>query len=463
MLAPRVSLVQSPVFMEANAQTPDEQQSLLSRMLKNVAWLIGGKGFGAVCSLIYLAILTRSLGLKDFGHFALIFGTAQALIAIAGFQTWRTVVRFGVQHIHDEDWAGFGRLSMMAFILDVVGAVIGCAIAYVVFYHFAAELDLNPRLIDTAFWFNVAALWALVSAPTGIVRALDRFDVAVYVEAIVPAARLIAAAIIALTGPSLVRFLIAWAVIDLIEAAVYWIVARKLSPQAIRLKYLGSAFQARFENPGVVRFFGITYLSATLESIFKHGPLLAVGYFVGTSAAGIYRLAHQLAQGLSKLSGLLSRAAYAEISRARVASAVQEFRKLAWQTTRLAGVGGALVVIFVSAVGGHILALLGGEEFRLGYTILIPLTIVSSIELASVAFEPVLHSTGRARLSLFARFVTVVTAAIALVLLVQDYQEQGVAWGLVIGAAVGYLAMGLLAYVTLRKIDTGEATPREAG
>ena len=86
---------------------------------------------------------------------------------------------------------------MMAFILDVIGAVFGCVIAYVAFYHFAAELDLNPRFIDTAFWFNVAALWALVSAPTGIVRALDRFDVAVYVEALVPAGRLIAAAVIA--------------------------------------------------------------------------------------------------------------------------------------------------------------------------------------------------------------------------------------------------------------------------
>lgn len=441
--------------MQDNAQATREPRSLMSRMLTNVAWLVGGKGFGAICSLIYLAILTRSLGLKDFGHFSLIFGTAQALIAIAGFQTWRTVVRFGVHHIHDQDWDGFGRLSMMAFILDVVGALFGCAIGFVVFYHFAAELNLNPRLIDTAFWFNVAALWALVSTPTGIVRALDRFDIAVYVEAVVPAARLIAAAVIALTGPSLVRFLIAWAIIDLIEAAIYWIVARRLCPQSIRLKFLGSAFQARNENPGLIRFFGITYLSATLEAVFRHGPLLAVGYFVGTSAAGIYRLAHQLAQGLSKLSSLLSRAAYAEIARARVASAAQEFRRLAWQTTRLAGVGGAMVVIFVSAVGGHILALLGGEEFRMGYTILIPLTVVSSIELASVAFEPVLHSTGRARLSLLARFCTVLTAGIALVILVQHYQEQGVAWALVIGAAVGYVVMGLMAYLTLKR-DLGK-------
>ncbi|MBA4764187.1 lipopolysaccharide biosynthesis protein [Qipengyuania huizhouensis] len=448
--------------MEETAAHQGASRPLLARMLTNVAWLIGGKGFGAVCSLIYLAILTRSLGLKDFGHFALIFGTSQALIAIVGFQSWQTVVRFGVQHIHSQDWAGFGRLSMMAFILDVIGAVFGCVIAYVAFYHFAAELDLNPRFIDTAFWFNVAALWALVSAPTGIVRALDRFDVAVYVEALVPAGRLIAAAVIAFTGPSVLLFLVAWAVIDLLEAAVYWIVARRLSPKAIRLKYLPQAFQARHENPGLVRFFGITYLSATLEAIFKHGPLLAVGYLVGTSAAGVYRLAHQLAQGLAKLSSLLSRAAYAQIARASVSSAAQEFRALASQTTRLAAIGGAMVVVMVAAVGGHLLALLGGEEFRNGYTILLPLVIVSSIELAGVAFEPVLHATGRARMSLVARFVTVATAAIAILFLAQHYAEQGIAWSLVIGALVGYFVMGMMAIVTLRtvvaNIPEGEKT-----
>ena len=30
-----------------------------------------------------------------------------------------------------------------------------------------------------AFWFCCAMLWSLVSAPTGIVRTLDRFDMAV--------------------------------------------------------------------------------------------------------------------------------------------------------------------------------------------------------------------------------------------------------------------------------------------
>src|SRR5690349_11556532 len=59
-------------------------KSPIARIFANTAWLLGGKGFGALCGLAYLAILTRSLGLKGFGHFALILGTAQALIAIAG-------------------------------------------------------------------------------------------------------------------------------------------------------------------------------------------------------------------------------------------------------------------------------------------------------------------------------------------------------------------------------------------
>lgn len=442
--------------MPAKGPTSSAPKSLLSRMLTNVAWLAGGKGFGAICSLVYLAILTRSLGLKDFGHFSLIFGTSQALIALVGFQTWQVVVRFGVKHVHDKDWDGFGRLSLMAGIVDVVGAIVGCGIAWVVFYRFAEELSINPALVDIAFWFNVAALWSLNSAATGIVRALDRFDLAVYIEAIVPVGRLVAAIAIWLTGPSLARFLIAWAAIDLLEALLYWIVARRVCPQAIRLAHLRDAFVARHENPGLIRFFGVTYASTLLDALFRHGPLLAVGYFVGTSAAGVYRLANQLAQGLAKLSSLLSRAAYAEIARARVAAGAAEFRRLVAQTSKYAGLAGVILIVLVVALGGQILALLGGEEFRSGYHVMIPLTVAACFELAGVAFEPVLHSTGRARLSLFARFCAVIAAGVTLFALIRPMEGEGAAWSVAVGGAVGYVVMGIMARRTLRMIDRHE-------
>ena len=425
-------------------------------MLANLGWLIGGKGFGAVCSLAYLAILTRTLGLKDFGHFSLIFGTSQALIAVAGFQTWRVVVRFGAEHVHRRNWDAFGRLAMLAGVLDVCGALIGCAIAYLAFFQFAGVLGLNPELIDLAFWFNVASLWALVSAPTGIVRALNRFDVAVYVEAVVPLGRLLAALAIWLTEPSLTRFLIAWAAIDIFEAIIYWIMARRLCPQSIRLSHVGDFAGALRDNPGVIRFFFITFCSATLEAAYRNGPLLAVGYLVGTRAAGLYRLAQQLAQGLAKLSTLLARAAYAEIARARVASALGEFRKLIRQTSLLAGAGSAIVVLIVLVAGGFLLELLGGEQFAAGKPILIALVVGASFELASVAFEPMLDSTGRAKLSLTSRAFAVIATAIGIVLFSPIGGAEGVAWGVALGGAVHYAAMGGMAWLVLRSLVRAE-------
>lgn len=426
--------------------------SLLRRLFANTAWLIGGKGFGAVCSLVYLAILTRSLGVKEFGHFSLIFGTSQALIALAGFQSWRVVVRYGVSHVERRDWAAFGRLGMLAGTIDACGALVGCLIAYIAIYQFGDALELNPQLIDLAFWFNVAALWALVSAPTGIVRALDRFDLAVYVEALVPLGRLAAALGIWLTGPSLTRFLIAWALIDLVEAAIYWVVAKRLSPAAVRLKRLGEWRQALQDNPGVIRFFFVTHAGSSVTAAMRQGPLLAVGYFVGTSAAGLYRLAHQLAQGLSKLSTLLMRAAYAEITRAHASAGASEFRKLAVQTTKLAGLASAAVVALAVLVGEPLIALLGGEEFRDGYIILVPLTVASCFELAAVAFEPVLHARDEARAALIARLVGLAAMTAAILLVAQSDSAAAIAWCVAIGGGVAYALLGAMTIKALRTI-----------
>lgn len=427
--------------------------SLLGRMLANTAWLLGGKGFGALCSLAYLAILARSLGLKDFGHFSLIFASAQALIAFVGFETWRTVVRYGAAHVHAKDWGAFGRLAMLAGLLDLVGALLGLGIAWLIYFVFADVLDLNAALRDDAFLFTCAMVFALVSAPTGIVRALDRFDVAVYVEAVVPLGRLIAAVVIWLTGPSLFRFLFAWAVIDLIEALLYWLVARRLCPQAIRLGNLRDWRRATQDNPGIGRFFLITWGSAALDAVFKQGPLLAVGYLVSTSAAGLFRLAAQLSQGLGKLSTLLMRAAYAEINRARVAAAPAEFRKLVVNTSALAAGGGALVLLLAVLFGRFLLELIGGPEFGPAYVVLIPLTVAACFELASVAFEPVLHSTGRARHALLARLAGLAAMVTGAAFLIGSQAAGQIALAVAVGAAVTYLVLGLMAWSTLRKLE----------
>ena len=237
----------------------------------------------------------------------------------------------------------------------------------------------------------------------------------------------------------------------MLEAALSWLMARRLCPQAVRLSNLSSWRRAVKENPGVTRFFLITYAGATLDAVARNGPLLVVGGWIGTRAAGLYRLAAQLSQALSKLSTLLTRSVYAEVARVRVSSEAGEFRKLALQTSLIAGLGGLVVVTFALLVGKYLLALIGGDDFESGAAILVPLVLAASFDLASVAFEPVLHSTGRARLSLLARVLAVIALGVGLYVLIPT-GPSGAAWAVACSAGVAYLAMGTMAWHTLQTV-----------
>jgi O-antigen/teichoic acid export membrane protein len=424
--------------MTAEPPQPVPTGGILRNILGNLGWLIGGKGFGAVCSIIYLAILARSLGLRDFGHFSLIFGTGQALVAIAGFQIWQTVVRFGAAPLHAGDHQTFGRLSILCGVIDAVGALSGCIIAALIYYGFADALGINPDFVHLAFAFNCAMLWARTTAASGVLRVLDRFDIAAFVEAIVPLGRLLAALAIWAVGPSVGAFLAAWALIDLIAAAVYWVAAWRLAPEAFRRGNLGHVRATIRAHPGLLRFVGITYLSSTLDAVFKQGPLLAVGYFLSTSAAGLYRLADQLAQGLGKLAALLGRAIYSEIARAHVAISAHDFRRLVAQITAIATLGGTIISLVAIFGGRQLLHLVGGEAFTDGHAILVPLAIGSSLELTAIAYEPVLHSAGRAALSLVSRGCAIIAGALAAVALI-EYGSPGIGWSVAIGYLSGFV------------------------
>lgn len=445
-------MTDEPPQAQAAAKSP------LNRILVNVAWLMGGKGFAALCSVIYLALLARSLGLKGFGHFSLIVGTGQALTAIAGFQTWRVVVRYGVEYAHRQEWDKFGRLVGICAIMDVVGAVGTCVLAAVLIYGFGEALDLNPAYVDVAFWYCVASAWAINSAMTGVLRTLDRFDSIAYLETVPLFGRLVAAVIVWWFHPSVVGFVAGWALSSLIGAVLFWTEARRLAPQAFNWSNMRQWRLGLRENEGIWKFLWVTYSGSTIDAATKQGPLLAVGAIVGTRSAGLYRLSSQLAQSLSKVSTTLTRAVYPEVARAKVTSDFSEFRKLATKLSLMAGAAGVVVVLIALLLGKQLLSMIGGHDFAKGAATLVPLAMAASFDLASIAFEPVLHSTGNARLSLWARVIAVVVLGIGLVVLTPT-GPSGAAWAVMISGLVSYAAMGVMAWLVLRRGAAGTKEP----
>lgn len=422
----------------------------LVQIVKNASWLLGGKGFGAVSSLLYLAILSRTLGVKDFGHFALIFGFSQAICAIASFQTWQIIVRYGSIQIAKDDWNAFARLAVAGGLIDAAGALAGSLLAIFVVVGFGEALELNPEYSGMALAFICAMLWARVSAPYGIIRALDRFELTVFVGAITPAGRLLAALLIWLTGPSVGRFLLAWALIEFITAAAIWITAWRLRPDLMKLARLAEWRQAISDNPGIVKFTGITYCNTSLQAVVHQGPLLAVGFLFGTSAAGVYRIADQLAKGLSKLALLISDAVYPEVNRHHHQAEAREFSKVIARVTASVVVIAVVVSVLAMFLGDDLLTLIAGAAFASGAVILVPLVIAASFELAAVAYEPVLHAFGKPHYQFYVRLAAaIVLTALVFSLLVES--SVGVAWAVVATQAFEFAALSLLVFAVLRR------------
>lgn len=375
------------------------------RALANAGWLLAGKGVGAVLSLVYLGLATRSLGLERFGQFALILSTGQAVASFVSFQSWQIVIRYGADLLGAGDRAALGRLARFAILLDAAAALAGCAIATIATLLLAAHLDWSSALTWQALAFCYVLLLTIRSAAVGILRLHDRFNVGAAADAMTPIVRFLGALVAVIAGATVTGFLLAWAAAEIATAIAYWIAAYRTDPS-----FVGPIRAARGvprTYPGFRHFALTVNLNATLNTGSKQLLIVLVGVIAGPAAAGAYRLAFQLSQALSRLADMFSRAIFPEYARTNTGKSPGAFARLYRQTTRLTLATGGIICVLAPIASGPILALVGGRSFTDAYGILVMLSIATALEVMSVAYEPVLLGFGRTREILRTRLAAV--------------------------------------------------------
>ncbi|MFA7587476.1 MAG: lipopolysaccharide biosynthesis protein [Novosphingobium sp.] len=354
----------------------------MRRIFGNLGWLLGGRGINAAFSLVYLALATRSLGLEDFGRFSLIVVLAQGISGLAGFSTWQAIVRWGGLTGEAQATSGF------AIALDAVSMALGLSVAAVAAWSAPLWLPLPPDLRWTAFALCAAALLALRSTPTGILRRHDRYDLATAAEALLPATRALGAVAAAIVMPDITGFVCAWAVAELACASAHWWFALRLEPVSLSAISL-RALPAR--HRGVWQFVTATNLSRTLAVGMKQGVQLLVGMWGGAALAGGFRVATQLGQALVQLGEAVSRALYPEL--------VRQQDQAGWMVGRIAllALATGLLATGLAALGGETaLRILAGPEFAFAASAMVVLAMGGALELMAASWDALLVARGAA-------------------------------------------------------------------
>lgn len=369
---------------------------MMRRLIANSGWLLGGKGVNAALSLVYLAIATRALGLTEFGQFTLVVALAQALTGIASFQTWLFVVRWGNSAAQNSAEAGRDVIGF-ATALDLMSMVAGTLIAGVLTLSALHWVGLPAELAWPAFLFCAVSMFAIRSTPTGILRLHDRYARAASAETAIPIVRAIGAGLAALFMPTILGFLLAWAVAELAAALACWGAAARFGRPHLSAI---SLIRLPRREAGVWPFVLSTNFASSAGVAGRQVLLLLVGAFGGATMAGIYRLAAQLGLAVIKLGQAVLQAIFPDIVRAGPQDHV-----LVSRIVRIAVVT-ALASIALAAAGGEILiAAVAGPGFSEAYIPMVILAVASAIELVGATWDALLVARQRAGLVLVLRAV----------------------------------------------------------
>jgi len=360
-------------------------------LLKNSGYLAVSKVVAAIAQIATMALAAHALGLLLLGALILIDSYARSVSGLAKFQSWQLIVRYGGRVLHGEH-EDFKTSTGFAFGLDAISGVGGMLIGIVLLPFVGPWVGIASGQVWLAMLYCTLLPTMAAATPTGVLRALDRFDQISWADSVTPISRLFVVLAIYLAGGGFIAYLAAWYATTLAGDLYDWFLAWRELRRRKLLKGIRPTLRPN-SLPGAWRFAIQVNLTASVQSVWGPIARLTVGGLLGPAGAALFRVASVLSDGASKPADLLAKAFYPEVVRMDLSS--KKPWKLMLRGTALAS-GLALAAILILVMGGKpIVSFLFGKEFLASYDAMLILMIVPFLSVFSFPLPPMLYALDR--------------------------------------------------------------------
>ena len=360
-------------------------------LLKNSSYLAISRIVAAVASLATVSLAAHALGVLLFGALILITSYAKAVSGIAKFQSWQLVVRYGGRVVHGEV-EDFKTSTGFAFALDAVSGVGGMLAAVAILPFIAEWVGIQPDQLWLAMLYCTLLPTMGAATPSGVLRALDRFDLISWQSTATPIARVVLVTIAYVANAPFSAYVAAWYVTDLAGDLYGWFLGwRELKRRGL---LEGIRPTLRPESlPGAWRFAIHVNLNASVQAAWGPVARLVVGGLLGAAGAALFRVASSLSDSAGKPADLLAKAFYPEVVRMDLTT--KKPWKLMLRGTVAASAAALLMILILLLAGKEIVSLLFGAEFLGAYEALVILMVVPFIGVFSFPLPPMLYALDR--------------------------------------------------------------------
>ena len=413
-------------------------------LLKNTSYLAVSKGVAAVASIATLAFTGRALGLETFGLLILIASYAQAANGLSKFQSWQLVIRYGGAALAKGDEPSFKRASSFALGLDLTSGLLGMIAALLLLPLIGGWFGIGDDLLTYALLYCLLIPTMGASSPSGMLRALDRFDLISWQGIVTPITRAALAGVGYWQGWGLPLFIALWAATDLTGDLFLWFLAWRELKRRKLASGIRPSLSAR-DLPKAWPFAIQVNLTSSLMAAWSPVARLIVGGLLGPASAAIYRVAASLADSAQKPADLLAKAYYPEVVRMDLAS--KQPWRLMVRGTVLAGALGLAAVLLLVVGGRPLIGALFGSDFLGVYPVLLIMVGVPLLAILSFPLPSMLYALDRPDAPLKARIVGTALYFSIVAPLSWKFDVQGAA----IAIVVGHVAMIVVLLWQLRR------------
>ncbi len=428
----------------ANPKNSVPAQSPGWRIVRNGGWLLGGKTVGAILSVVYLAMITRSLGPEGFGRFALTFSFAQAVGGLISFQTGQIIIRYGTPLVLKKADDDFAQLIWICLMMDTLGVIAGSGLTVLCVLGLSVYYGWGIQIIIQIIVFTVVMLLATRGTSIGILRVHDRFRDAALADTLVPIIRFAGVGVGLLFGPTIIWFLAIWVMSEITATAIMWAVIWRTVPIRLAQQRIRSIPEYYRKYPDLTRFAGFTNLTSSLRIMSQQIIVLVVGFYAGAAAAGFFRLGHQLGQVLARIADGLSFTVFAEYNRITNQDGAHAARSMIGNTMRVTLISAAILLMILTLSGKYLITKIFGVAYLPAYPLVLLLGGAAAVQVGAMALEPVLITHGKAGWVLLCNLAGAVTMALLLIILMPTYSVVGAGIAVVSGALITALFLSAI-------------------
>lgn len=373
-------------------------------IIRNSAWLGSSNVVSALLGLLALSCAGKGMTPAMFGVLVIVQSYAKSISDFIKFQTWQLVVQYGTPALTNNNPQQFRNVVSFSFSLDIVSgavAIVG-GIALLPFLSHSLGLD------DQSFW--LAALYCTLipsmasSTPTGILRAVDRFDLIAVQQATKPFLRAAGSVVAWYFDFGFAGFVIAWYVSNLVGGTMYWwFAARELRRRNIHNAFKLNLFESARHIKGAWSFVWSTNIAHSIWSARNSCSTVLVGIVLGPAAAGLFKIAMTFFDDAGTPAGLLGKSFYPEVM--RLDPRTTRPWLLGVKSGLLAGGIGILVALAVFIVGKPLISLVFGVKYLEAYDLIQVMLGAIVISMLGFPQESLLLMAGKQRAFLVAQTI----------------------------------------------------------